>query len=135
MKSMKFLALSLLTIVGTASAKIDLSTAIVRDETVKTGQNLILELDQREMCYQDETTYLEAELIEETAESAIIQFTVATKNESGAFMVRGLPKLPIDLKDLPNTASLRCEGPGESFTLVATVHTLNPNVQALVVAE
>ena len=121
MKTMKFIALSLLVIASNASAKIKISVGIVRNESVNTAANIILELDQRELCYQDETTYLEAELLEETKENVLIQFTVATKNETGAYMVRGLPKLSIPMNvEIPASASLRCDGPSESFMLVAT---------------
>ncbi len=135
---MKFLALGLLTIASTASAKINLTAGIMRTDTpLETGKKLTLEVGQRDLCYQDETSYIEAELLEENAEQILLQFTVATKNETGAYMVRGLPKFSFTLNpgsEVMN-GSMRCDGPSESFDLVVTVEKLEQTVPAVVAAQ
>ena len=124
---MKFLALSILIIANVANAKINLSLGIMRNDSVSTAANIQLNVDQRELCYQDEVTYIEAELLEESAETVLIQFTIATKNETGAYMVRGLPKLSfnIDAETKTGTSSLLCDSPAESFNLIATIYKID----------
>ncbi len=134
---MKFFALSLLVIACNASAKINFSAGVVRGEVLNSGSRMSLDLNQRELCYSDETAYIEAEMVEETAENVVIQFTVATKNETGTFMVRGLPKLafPINQESKISNGSLRCDGPTETFTLVVTVEKLEEVSEVAPVAQ
>lgn len=123
---MKFFALTLLAIASSASAKIHFSGGIMRNEMPQEGKKIILELDERKVFYHDETVYIEAELIEEAADHVMLQFTVATKNETGSYMVRGLPKLafPIAPGTRVANSSLRCDGPSESFTIIGAVERI-----------
>ena len=131
---MKFLALTLLIAANTASAKINFTAGVVRGDNFNNGLTVDLELNQRELCYQDETAYIESEMIEETNETVVMQFTISTKNESGTYMVRGLPKLSFTMNPENKTCagSLRCDGPSETFTLMATVQKIE---EAAPVAE
>ena len=133
MKSMNFFAIAFLFTAPAAMAKINLSLAVMRNDSVNTAANIQLVVDQRELCYQDETAYIEAELIEENADTITLQFTVATKNETGAYMVRGLPKLllPIDAETKTGTSSMRCDGPSESFNLVVSAYKIEEAVAPL----
>lgn len=127
MKLMKFLVFSLLSLALSAQAKVNLSLGLVRNDVVTTAANIQLDVDQRELCYRDENTYIEAELLEENADNALVQFTIATKNETGAFMVRGLPKLQfiIDGETKVATSSLRADSQDESFNLIVTLYKID----------
>jgi hypothetical protein len=126
MKTIKFFALTFLCIAHLASAKINVSAGIARGEIFKSGLPITLELEQRKMCYFDDNVYIEAELVEEKADHILLQFTVATKNESGSFIVRGLPRLsfPLEPQSRIVSGSLRCDGPSETFTLVVNVEKM-----------
>ncbi len=126
MKLITFFALTLLVVANIASARINFSADIMRKDVLHNGKKVTLEVGDRAVCYHDETVYIEAELLEEHVDSVNVQFTIATKNETGAFMVRGLPKLsfPTKAESKTITGSLRCDGPNESFTLLGTVERL-----------
>jgi len=134
---MKFLVLGLLSVASCASAKINISLGLMRNDTLSTAANIQLEVDQRALCYQDEATYIEAELLEENADSALVQFTIATKNETGAYMVRGLPKLQFmfDAETKIATSSLRCESQADTFNLVATMYKMDEEAPVVTAIE
>lgn len=123
----RFLVLSLLLIasngIATINPKLNLSLGILRNGKANIAAGITIELGEPpKACYHDETTYVEAEFVEEKNNQSLVIFTVATKNETGAYIVRGLPRLMFATDQGSGSASLNCDGPGDSFLLVATVY-------------
>lgn len=75
--------------------------------------------------FKDEQAYVEAELIEEAADHYVIKFIIATKCETGAYLVRGMPRLSFPTKDLLAMGSINCDSAAERFILVAAAAKIN----------
>jgi hypothetical protein len=122
MNLLKSCALSLMLLTSYAAATINCSIAIIRNGDVVLGSPVLLELQARPVkAYQDELTYIEAELVSESDNMPMIKLTVATKNETGTFAVRGVPRISTALVNGMNMASLKCDSAQEKFTLMIAV--------------
>ena len=120
----KIILLSCISLYG-AHAKVNFDLAIARNTNVSVTPPLILEPKQvPTKVLHDDTTYIEVELLDEKNDTVQLRFTVATKSETGAFIVRGLPQLHITMHHGMGMGTLQCEGRGESFTLIIAVSPL-----------
>lgn len=119
---MKVCTLSLLAMVLNAQAKINLNVAVMRNGMINIAQARSIEINRTSVeVYRDDNTYIEAELITEKDSMPLVRFIVATKNETGSFVVRGTPQLSTSIANGLGMASLQCDGRGESFTLVMAI--------------
>lgn len=108
-----------LMISGSLYAAIQLELAVIRQGAVALSELMTASVDGKaHKAYQDANTYIEIELIEEKSEQALIQFTVATVNESRSLVVRGMPYLVLSLEKGLGMTSLQCAGTNEVFTLL-----------------
>ena len=102
-----------------AYADVNFKLALVRNGFVNIGSAIPLAIGQPPVkVYQDTLAYIEAELLSEKDDSPLIQFTVATKNETGAFIVRGMPQAITVIAEGIGMSSVQCESKNESFTLI-----------------
>lgn len=96
-----------------------LEVAVVRDRTFNSGEPILVTVGQRsKKILENENTYIEAELMTENADEATVQCMVATKNDKNMFVVRGMPRLVVSLKNGLGMASLNCDGDAEHFMIV-----------------
>jgi len=122
MKLIKVCALSLLAVVSHTQAKINLAVAVMRNGGINIASARSIEINRTSMeVYRDDTTYIEAELMSEKDSMPLVRFIIATKNETGSFVVRGTPQLSTSIANGLGMATLQCDGRGESFTLVMAV--------------
>ena len=120
---MKFRFASCLLLVASFSyADVNFKLALVRNGFVNIGSAVPLALGQPPAkVYQDTLSYIEAELLSEKDDNPHIQFTVATKNETGNFIVRGMPQAVMVIGDGIGMSSVQCDSKNESFTLIFAV--------------
>ena len=120
----KLLIVSLLPF--SVSGKINFNLAVLRDGKLNILPAVILEQKQSPLkVYHDDQTYIEAELVNEKNDEVLIRYTVATKNETGAFIVRGVPQLPVVMTNGLGMTSMQCDGRSETFTLIVAASKTN----------
>lgn len=103
-------------------AHVVLNVSVLRNGFLTLSESVPLELKRSPMqVYKDELTYIEAELIKDSDDEQEIQYTVATKCETGAYVVRGLPRIITTTTKGLGMGSLQCDGKGESFTMITAV--------------
>ncbi len=129
MQFIKFLTISAALIITSTHAKVNFEMGVMRDGVISLGKTVQLELGKKPfMAYQDNQTYIEAELLSEKDDIPQIRLTIATKCETGAFVVRGIPVSATHMIYGLGMSTLQCDGRGESFTLILAVSTRNPQI-------
>lgn len=112
--------------VGTACAKVTVQMAVLRNGVVNSGVPTVLEQKKEHVrIFQDEKTYIEAELFSENNDTILIVCTVATKCETGAFVVRGMPRMTISIKDGMGMTSMNGNGRDENFMMIMAAAKVN----------
>ncbi len=102
-----------------ANAIINFDIAIVRNRAISISDTVSLHPAERgKKVLEDSNTYIEVELVTEKADEAVVQCMVATKDEKNMFIVRGMPRLTVPLKNGLGMASLNCDGDAEHFMIV-----------------
>lgn len=97
--------------------------AVLRNGQIKHGSTYVIKEDGTNIVYQDELTYIEADVVEITKTHIILRCLVSTASPAnrGMLVARGMPRLEITLTDGLGMASLNCDGQDEHFMLIASV--------------
>lgn len=117
------LLLSILLLISMAAyAKINFEVALLRGAGLAFQSAITLIAGQKPIrAYQDDTTYIEAELLSETDDMPHVRLTVATKSEHGMFLVRGMPEVTSNIVQGLGMASIQCNSPHDNFTLLVAM--------------
>ena len=122
MRISKILLFGFFAVTHLVSAKVNIAVSVLRSGAVTLGTVGQLEFGQQPVkVFQDYNTYIEAELMSEKDNTPLIRFTVASKNESGVLVVRGMPQLATALVNGLGISSMQCDGKNESFTLMLAI--------------
>lgn len=97
--------------------------AVLRGAQIRHGLTCVLKNDVTNIVYQDEQTYIEADIVEITHSHVILRCLVSTASPAnrGMLVTRGMPRIEIPLIDGLGMASLNCDGKDEHFMLIASV--------------
>lgn len=99
------------------TAKINMS--VIRNQNINHSGTFTLQIGKpAQIVFMDGSTYVEAEVIEINSDSIIFGLLISSRAETGAFIVRGMPKMTVYLNDGLGMSSLNCNGREEQFTLL-----------------
>ncbi len=116
------LLLSGLCLVATSYAKINFDLALMRGTTISFQTAVSLAVGQKPVkAFQDETTFIEAELLSENDDMSRVKLTVLTKNENGMFLVRGMPEVTANVAPGLCMSSIQCNSAQENFVLLVAM--------------
>lgn len=116
------LLLSLALISTMLSAKVHFDVAILRGTNLSVQNAVTLVLGEKPVrAYQDDTTYVEVELLEEAQDMPRVKLTVSTKNEHGMFLVRGMPQVTSNIVQGLGMSSIQCNSQNENFLLLVAM--------------
>lgn len=119
MKNLFFISLMLfICSFACATQKVKINTAVLRNSKIVHGNTSIMESNRTNVIYQDERTYIEADVIEITTNHIIVRFLISSADSRGMLIARGMPRLTIPLSNGLGMASLNCDGNEEHFTLI-----------------
>lgn len=116
------LLLSGLCLVASSYAKINFDLALLRGTNLSFQNAIALAIGQKPIkAYQDETTFIEAELISENDDMSRVKLTVLTKNEQGMFVVRGMPEVVANIAPGLCMSSIQCNSAQDNFVLLVAM--------------
>lgn len=97
--------------------------AVLRNNQITHGNTCVVKDSGTNIAYEDEHTYIEADVIEITDTHIVLRCLVSTASAEnrGMLVVRGMPRLMIPLSKGLGMASLNCDGKDEHFMLIACV--------------
>lgn len=122
MQIMKYVTAFLLLIPINILSNINFDLAIFHKSAINIAQAVELSVGQpAKKVYQDNTTYIEAELVSEQDQMPLVRLYYATKNDAGMFVIRGVPQISTSLVQGLGIASIQCDFPGETFMLVVAM--------------
>lgn len=106
-----------------AADLVKVNIAIVRNNQITHGNTCVIKDTGTNIVYEDERTYIEADVIEITDTNIVLRCLVSTASAEnrGMLVVRGMPRLTIPLSKGLGMASLNCDGKDEHFMLIACV--------------
>jgi len=115
----KSLAIASLLISVTSYAKINFDLALLRGTQLIFQPALALTAGQKPIkVYQDDATYIEAELADEHSDTPRVKLTVSTRSENGMFLVRGMPEITASLEKDLVMSSIQCNSPQDNFVML-----------------
>lgn len=122
MNHTKFFALALLTVAHCASANVNLVIGKMTPESICSPGKLELSQSYSVIADFDASMRIEAQLIDQTDETAHIAFTFSKKNETGEFVVYATPDmiLPIQEGQVSQLAFGDTDGNTEIFVFEVT---------------
>ena len=91
-------------------------TALSIQKAVKVASN-----EAPVLVFKDDLSYIEAEIMSEKDNIVVIRFTIATRCETGAYMVRGIPHITVNIQDGVGLSSMQCDSKDETFSLIMAV--------------
>ncbi len=107
---------------GATYSKIHFDLALLRGNNMSFQSAVTLAVGERPIkAYQDENTYIEAQLIEEKDHMPRVKLTVSTKNEHGMFLVRGMPEVVANVTPGLCMSSIQCNSAQDNFVLLVAM--------------
>lgn len=99
------------------------NVAILRNNQINHGATKIIADADTNIIFEDERTYIEADLLESTDNQMTLRCLISTASAEnrGALVVRGMPRLIIPMSNGLGMASLNCNGPDEQFMFVVSI--------------
>lgn len=116
------LLITSLCLISTAYAKINFDLALLRGTNLSFQTAVALAVGQKPVkAYQDETTFIEAELLSEADDMSRVKLTVLTRNENGMFLVRGMPEVVANVAPGLCMSSIQCNSAQDNFILLVAM--------------
>lgn len=119
---MKYILLIfMLSTCATAQVAIKANFAIARGSKVSHSATKIVSCNVPTLAYQDDRTYVEAELLEINDQEIILRLLIGSKLENNPFTMRGMPKISVPITQGLGMTSMNCDGKEEHFTIIISV--------------